>query len=62
MLGQSWEGMCCQGLYENSLILRTCMTQRPFVHTKALVDSNKSLLYIEDAAKVSLNCLNSLEL
>ena len=47
-------GECAVKLYENSLILRTCMTQKPFVHTKALVDSNKSLLYIEDAAKMSL--------
>lgn len=47
-------GECAVKLYENSLILRACMTQKPFVHTKALVDSNKSLLYIEDAVRVSL--------
>jgi len=51
-------GECAVRLYENSLILRACMTERPFVHKKALVDSYKSLLYIEDAAQISLKLFN----
>ena len=47
-------GECAVRLYENSLILRASMTQKPFVHTKALVDSKKSLLYIEEAVELSL--------
>lgn len=47
-------GECAVRLYKNSLILRVSMTQKPFVHTKALVDSKKSLLYIEEAAELSL--------
>lgn len=51
-------GECAVRLYENSLILRVCMTERPFVHKKALVDSYKSLMYIEEAAHVSLKLFN----
>jgi|ETNmetMinimDraft_26_1059896.scaffolds.fasta_scaffold01833_8 dTDP-4-dehydrorhamnose reductase len=42
-------GECAIRLYPNSLILRTCMTERPFVHPKALIDSQKSLMYIDEA-------------
>ena len=33
-------------LYKNSLILRTCMTEKPFVHKKAFVDA-KTSFYIK---------------
>ena len=45
-------GECAVQLYENSLILRVCMTERPFVHKKALVDSKKNLMYIDEAAGI----------
>ena len=51
-------GECAVQLYENSLILRTCMTERPFVHEKALVDSQKSLMYIDEAANICLQVLD----
>jgi len=51
-------GECAVQLCENSLILRMCMTERPFVHEKALVDSKKSLLYIDEAAKITLKLLD----
>jgi dTDP-4-dehydrorhamnose reductase len=51
-------GECAVQLYENSLILRTCMTERPFVHEKALVDSQKSLMYIDEAANICLQLLS----
>ena len=34
------------------------MTERPFVHEKALVDSKKSLMYIDEAAGVCLKLLD----
>jgi len=51
-------GECAVHLYTNSLILRACMTERPFVHEKALVDSKKSLMYIDEAAGVCLKLLD----
>tara|TARA_R100000008_G_C3587739_1_gene174055 strand:- start:6101 stop:6808 length:708 start_codon:yes stop_codon:yes gene_type:complete len=51
-------GECAVRLYHNSLILRVCMTERPFVHPKALVDARKNLMYIEDAAKICLRLLD----
>jgi dTDP-4-dehydrorhamnose reductase len=51
-------GECAVRLCRDSLILRVCMTQRPFVHQKALVDSKKSLLYIDEAARICLKLLN----
>ena len=51
-------GECSLMLYPNSLILRLCMTQKPFVHSKALIDSKKSLMYIEEAAGVCLKLLD----
>ena len=50
-------GECAIHLYKNSLILRTCMTERPFVHEKALVDSQKNLMYIDEAAGICLRLL-----
>ena len=51
-------GECAVKLYDNSLILRVCMTERPFVHPKALVDAQKSLMYIDEAAKVCLKVMD----
>jgi len=51
-------GECAVRLYKNSLVLRACMTERPFVHDKALVDSKKSLMYIDEAAEICLKLLD----
>ena len=51
-------GECSVRLYDNHLILRMAMNKRPFPHPKALVDMKKSLMYIDDAAKVVLQLLN----
>ena len=34
------------------------MTERPFTHPKALVDSQKNLLYIDEAASICLKLLD----
>ena len=51
-------GECAVKMYDNHLILRVSMNKKPFPHPKALKDMRKSLMYIEDAAKVTLKLLN----
>ena len=51
-------GECAVQMYDNNLILRMSMNRKPFPHPKALVDMKKSLMYIEDAAKITLKLLD----
>ena len=51
-------GECSVRLYDNHLILRMAMNKRPFPHPKALADMKKSLMYIDEAAKVVLKLLD----
>ena len=51
-------GECAVQMYDNHLILRMAMNRKPFPHPKALKDMRKSIMYIEDAAKVTLKLLN----
>jgi dTDP-4-dehydrorhamnose reductase len=51
-------GECAVQMYDNHLILRMAMNKKPFPHLKALKDMRKSLMYIEDAAKVTLKLLD----
>mgnify|MGYP003655031353 FL=1 len=51
-------GECAVQMYDNHLILRMAMNRKPFPHPKALKDMKKSLMYIEDAAKVTLKLLD----
>ena len=50
-------GECAVQMYDNHLILRMAMNKKPFPHSKALKDMRKSLMYIEDAAKITLRLL-----
>ena len=45
-------------LYQNSLILRVCMTEKPFVHKKAFANVKTSFLYHKDVAKILFKVLN----
>jgi len=45
-------------LYKNSLILRVCMTEKPFVHKKAFANVKTSFIYHEEVAKILLKLLN----
>ena len=38
--------------YKNSLILRICMTEKPFVHKKAFKDVLMNFMYHEELAKI----------
>ena len=39
-------------MYKNSLILRVCMTEKPFVHDKALADVYLNFIFQEEIAKI----------
>ena len=45
-------------LYKNSLILRICMTEKPFIHKKAFANVKTSFLYQEDVAKIIIKLIN----
>ena len=51
-------GECAVKLYNNSLILRMALCQKPFPHPKALVDAKKSYLYMDKAASIVLKLIN----
>ena len=44
-------------LYKNSLILRVCMTEKPFVHKSAFANVKTSFMYHEDVAKILFKVL-----
>ena len=45
-------------LYKNSLILRVCMTEKPFVHKKAFANVKTSFAYHDEVAKILFKILN----
>jgi dTDP-4-dehydrorhamnose reductase len=51
-------GECAAQMYKNSLILRVCMTEKPFVHKKAYANVKSNFIFQEDAAKIILKILD----
>ena len=51
-------GECAVQLYKNSLILRLCMTEKPFVHKAAFYDVKNSFMYHDEVAKILLKLLD----
>ena len=45
-------------MYKNSLILRVCMTEKPFVHNVAFYDFITNFIFHEDIAKHLFNLIN----
>jgi dTDP-4-dehydrorhamnose reductase len=45
-------------LYKNSLILRVCMTEKPFVHNKAFYDFITNFIFHEDITKFLFKLIN----
>ena len=45
-------------MYKNSLILRVCMTEKPFIHKKAYANVTTNFIFQEDFAKKFLKLLN----
>ena len=57
----SWAKLGGEGavqMYKNSLIIRLCMTERPFIHKKAYANVKSNFIYQDDAAKIILKILN----
>ncbi len=57
----SWSklgGECAVQMYKNSLILRMCMTEKPFVHKKGYANVKSNFIFQEDAAKIILKLIN----
>ena len=44
-------GECAVKVYEKSLILRICMTEKQFIHKKAFKNMNTNFIFHEDVAK-----------
>ena len=51
-------GECAVQMYKNSLILRACMTEKPFVHKKAFSNVKLNFIYHEDIAKILFKIIN----
>jgi len=51
-------GECSVQLYKDSLILRVCMTERPFLHKKAFINVKSSFMYHDEVAKILFKLLN----
>ena len=45
-------------MYKNSLILRICMTEKPFVHKSAFCDVLTNFIYHKDLVKIFLKLIN----
>ena len=57
----SWSklgGECSVQMYKNSLIIRLCMTEKPFVHNRAYANVKLNFMFQEDAAKLILKILS----
>jgi len=51
-------GECAVQMYKNSLILRICMSEKPFIHNKAFSDVETNFMYHEDFAKHLLKLID----
>ena len=51
-------GECSVQMYNNSLILRICMTEKPFVHKKAFANIKLNFIFHEDLAKIFIKLIN----
>ena len=45
-------------LYKNSLIIRACMTERPFIHNFAFANVKSNFIFHDDFAKIFLKVIN----
>ena len=51
-------GECAVQMYKNSLILRVCMTEKPFVHKRAFANVKLNFIFYEDIAKIMIKLIN----
>merc|ERR1711991_482736 len=45
-------------LYKNSLIVRVCMTEKPFIHKEAFTNIKTSFLFHDEVAKILFKVIN----
>ena len=51
-------GECAVQMYKNSLILRVCMTEKPFLHKKAFSNVKTNFMFHDDIVKIFLKLIN----
>ena len=51
-------GECAVQMYKNSLILRVCMTERPFIHKRAFTNVKLNFIFHDDLSKLLIKLLN----
>ena len=51
-------GECAVQMYKNSLILRVCMTEKPFVHKKAFSNVKLNFIFHDELARILIQILN----
>ena len=51
-------GECAVQMYKNSLILRVCMTENPFVHKKAFSNVKLNFIFHKELAKILVKILD----
>ena len=57
----SWSklgGECAVQMYKNSLIIRLCMTEKPFIHKKGYTNLYSNYMFHEDLAKILPKLVN----
>ena len=51
-------GECAVHMYKNSLILRVCMTEKPFIHKAAFSDIKLNFIFHEEVAQILIKVLD----
>ena len=51
-------GECAVQMYKNSLILRVCMTEKPFLHKKAFANVKLNFIFHDELSKILIKLLN----
>ena len=51
-------GECAVQMYKNSLILRVCMTEKPFLHKKAFANVKLNFIFHDGLSKLLIKLLN----
>ena len=51
-------GECAAQMYKNTLIIRACMTEKPFVHKSAYANVKSNFIFHSDFIKIFLKVLN----
>ena len=50
-------GKCAVQMYKNSLILRVCVTEKPFIHKKAFANVKLNFIFHDELAKILIKII-----